>query len=225
MMPLYLLLFRVLLAAVLYAALLMGIPWEWDWLLGWVFTALTLGIGTVEMVLLNIKNPELIRERVKPGGEAKPFDKILSKVVVYFGFIYLVLAGLDRRFGWSPQLPLIVQVVACFFYSAFLSLSYWAMHVNRYFSSVVRIQADRGQTVCKDGPYRFIRHPGYSGAILSYLVMPLILSTLWVFIPVVIASGLFVLRIILEEKALIEELPGYTEYTKETRYRLIPGIW
>lgn len=224
-MPTYLLVLRFFVASVLYAALLLGIPWEWNWAMGWVFCALTLGISFFEMFILNIKNPQLIKERVKPGGQAKPFDRIISRVIIMFGVVYIVVAGLDRRFALSPQLPLVIQIAACAVYALALSFSYWAMHVNSFFSSVVRIQTDRGQTVCKEGPYRIVRHPGYAGALLSYWVMPLVLSTLWVYVPVAIVTGLLVLRIVLEEKTLRQELPGYVEFTKETKYRVIPGIW
>jgi protein-S-isoprenylcysteine O-methyltransferase Ste14 len=224
-MPTYLLILRFLVACLLYAALLLGIPCEWNWVMGWVFMFLTLGISSVEMIALNIKNPQLIRERMKPGGQAKPFDRILSKIVIIFGAVYLIVAGLDRRFSWSLQLPLVIQIIASVVYTLGLCFSYWAMHVNSFFSSVVRIQADRGQTVCKEGPYRIVRHPGYAGALLSYWLMPLVLSTLWVYVPVVIVTGLMILRIVLEEKTLKEELPGYVQYTKETKYRIIPGIW
>lgn len=193
--------------------------------MGWIFLILTLGIGSVEMLVLNIKNPQLIRERMKPGGQAKPFDRILSRIIIIFGAVYLVVAGLDRRFAWSPQLPFVIQLVAFVAYALSLSFSYWAMHVNSFFSSVVRIQSDRGHTVCREGPYRIVRHPGYAGALLSYWLMPLVLSTLWVYVPVVVVTGLLALRIVLEEKTLREELPGYVQYTKETRYRVIPGIW
>ena len=224
-MPVALLFLKLATGLAIYSLLLLGIPWEWNWAMGWVFLILTFGITGVEMYVLNVKNPELIRERVKPAGQPKPFDKILSKIIVYGSFTFLVVAGLDRRFGWSPQLPFVVQIVASFFYAGFLFFSNWAMHTNNFFSSVVRIQADRGQTVCKEGPYRIVRHPGYAGVLLSYWMMPLVLSTLWMYVPVAIVTGLLVTRIVLEEKTLKEELPGYEQYTKETKYRVIPGVW
>lgn len=224
-MPVALLLLKLATGLAIYTLLLLGIPWEWNWVMGWVFIVLTFGVTGAEMFVLNAKNPELIRERVKPAEQPKPFDKILSKIIVYGSFTFLVVAGLDRRFAWSLQLPLVVQIVASVLYTGFLVFSYWAMHTNKFFSSVVRIQADRGQTVCKEGPYRIVRHPGYAGALLSYWMMPLVLSTLWMYVPVVIATGFLALRIVLEEKMLREELPGYEQYTKETKYRVIPGVW
>lgn len=224
-MPVWMLFARFVIGLAIYTLLLLGIPWEWNWAMGWVFLILTFGITGVEMYILNLKNPELIRERVKPAGQPKPFDRILSKVVVYGSLTFLVVAGLDRRFGWSLQLPLVAQIVASILYAGFLFFSNWAMQTNRFFSSVVRIQSDRGQTVCKEGPYRVVRHPGYAGAMFSCWLMPLILSTLWMYVPVVIVTGLLVIRILLEEKTLREELPGYVQYTKETKYRVIPGVW
>lgn len=224
-MPVWMLFARFVIGLAVYTLLLLGIPWEWNWVMGWVFLILTFGITGVEMYILNVKNPELIRERVKPAGQPKPFDRILSKVIVYGSLTFLVVAGLDRKFGWSLQLPLVVQIVATILYAGFLFFSNWAMQTNRFFSSVVRIQSDRGQTVCEEGPYRIVRHPGYAGAMFSYWLMPLILSTLWMYVPVAIVTGLLVTRIVLEEKTLKEELPGYEQYTRETKYRVIPGVW
>lgn len=224
-MPVWTLFVKFVIGLFVYTFLLFGIPWEWNWTMGWVFIILTFGIYSIEMLVLNMKNPELVRERVKPAGQPKSFDKILSKAIAYGSFIFLVVAGLDRRFAWSSQLSLVVQVSASVLYAGFLVFSNWAMHTNRFFSSVVRIQSDRGQTVCKEGPYRIVRHPGYSGAVFAYWMMPFMLSTLWLCVPVFVVTALIVVRIVLEEKVLKDELPGYVQYTKETKYRIIPGIW
>jgi protein-S-isoprenylcysteine O-methyltransferase Ste14 len=106
-----------------------------------------------------------------------------------------------------------------------LALFSWAMFSNTFFSSAVRIQQERGHAVCNTGPYRFVRHPGYVGAILQSLVMPLMLNSLWAFIPAGLAVLLMVVRTALEDKTLQEELQGYTEYAHRVRYRLLPGVW
>jgi protein-S-isoprenylcysteine O-methyltransferase Ste14 len=90
---------------------------------------------------------------------------------------------------------------------------------------VVRIQEDRDHTVCDTGPYRLIRHPGYAGGILFYLITPIVLNAMWAFIPMGISVAAIVIRTALEDKALQNELEGYQEYTWKTRYRLVPGIW
>ena len=96
---------------------------------------------------------------------------------------------------------------------------------NRFFSAIVRIQTDRGHTVITDGPYRFVRHPGYAGGLIWYVMTPLILGTLWAYVPTLFVIALTVLRTSLEDKTLQAELPGYQEYTRQTRYRLVLGIW
>jgi protein-S-isoprenylcysteine O-methyltransferase Ste14 len=99
------------------------------------------------------------------------------------------------------------------------------MLANRFFSAVVRIQTDRGHVVVSDGPYRVMRHPGYAGGMLSYLASPLLLSSLWMFIPAVLTVAAMVARTALEDRTLRAELPGYADYARRVRYRLLPGLW
>jgi len=99
------------------------------------------------------------------------------------------------------------------------------MITNVYFSTVVRIQSDRGHTVCRSGPYRFVRHPGYAGAILQSLGIPFLLGTFWALIPGLIAAALMVIRTALEDRLLQAELPGYLDFVRDVRYRLMPGVW
>ena len=97
------------------------------------------------------------------------------------------------------------------------------MWVNRFYSSVVRIQT--GQEVVQDGPYRFVRHPGYVGGILMAISSSLIFGSLWALIPAGIVVILLIIRTHLEDITLQKELQGYIDYTKKIRYRLLPGIW
>lgn len=122
-------------------------------------------------------------------------------------------------------MPLWLYLIALTITVAAYVLGIWALIENRFFSAVVRIQTDRGQTVVETGPYHFIRHPGYAAAALISLMFPIMVGSWWSYIPVgfVIAGG--AIRTSLEDKTLIAELPGYLEYTQITRYRLIPGIW
>jgi protein-S-isoprenylcysteine O-methyltransferase Ste14 len=99
------------------------------------------------------------------------------------------------------------------------------MIANAYFSTAVRIQSDRGQTVCRSGRYRFVRHPGYVGFTLQSLGTPLLLGSLWALIPGLMAAVLMVVRTSFEDPMLQAELPGYREYTQQVRYRLVPGVW
>ena len=143
-----------------------------------------------------------------------------------FFFAILIVSVLDGgRFRWEPRVSTLIVVVAALVYIIGQIIVLWAKKVNRFFSSVVRIQKDRGQTVCKDGPYRFVRHPGYLGGLLFTIATPLVLGSWWGLIPVAITLVLVFIRTYLEDKTLQSELEGYTDYSNETRYRLLPGIW
>jgi len=101
----------------------------------------------------------------------------------------------------------------------------WAMRSNRFFSSVVRIQKDRGHTVVTAGPYGFIRHPGYTGIAAFTLATPLILNSRWAFVPAIATAAMSVLRTLLEDRTLHNELDGYADYARRVKYRLVPAIW
>ena len=105
------------------------------------------------------------------------------------------------------------------------ALFLWAMASNAFFAEGVRIQEERGHTVATGGPYRYVRHPGYVGAIVAQLATPLLLESPWAVIPSAGSAGLYVLRTCLEDRTLVEELPGYREYARRVRCRLLPGVW
>ena len=137
----------------------------------------------------------------------------------------IIIAGLDYRFGWSAPIPLAISLAALLVGLLGFAFSTWALVENRFFSAVVRIQTDRGHSVCSTGPYRFVRHPGYAGGILFYLMTPLILSSWWAFIPALLTTIFTIIRTHLEDKTLQAELDGYEAYARQTRYRLLPGVW
>jgi protein-S-isoprenylcysteine O-methyltransferase Ste14 len=135
------------------------------------------------------------------------------------------VAGLDHRYDWSPEFSLWLVVNGFILISLGYVFAAWALAENRFFSSVVRIQTDRGHVVCDSGPYRFVRHPGYAGNILALFGIVLALSSLWTLIPAAVALIIAVIRTVLEDQTLQEELPGYRDYARRVRYRLIPGIY
>jgi protein-S-isoprenylcysteine O-methyltransferase Ste14 len=173
-------------------------------------------------------NPEIAQERSQAGKKenVKPWDKILMPITaIYLPLISWVVAGLDKRFEWSPDLPDYIQVIALFVIILGSSIGTWAMITNRFFSSYVRIQTDRGHQVVNTGPYRFVRHPGYAGGLISWLAAPVFFSSCWIIIPTILAIIGSILRTALEDRTLLDELPGYEEFAQRTRYRLVPGIW
>jgi protein-S-isoprenylcysteine O-methyltransferase Ste14 len=118
-----------------------------------------------------------------------------------------------------------VKIAALALILAGYALSSWALVENRFFSGMVRLQTDRGQRVVSSGPYRWMRHPGYAGALLVYLVTPLFLDSALVYLPTLLVIGLYVLRTSMEDGFLQGNLEGYRDYAGQVRYRLLPGIW
>jgi len=207
------------------AVLLFLSVWKWDWWNAWAYLGEYLAFLVFNVFVLLPHHKDLVEERSRIGEGTKGWDRVIGGIGAFGGLIILILAGLDERFGWAGSIPLWVQFAAF----ALLGLSYplftWAMVSNKFFSTIVRIQKERGHTVQTGGPYRFVRHPGYASLLVSYLSLPIALGSLWAVIPaVVLVSNLFV-RTVLEDRTLENELDGYKEYTVRVRYRLIPGIW
>jgi protein-S-isoprenylcysteine O-methyltransferase Ste14 len=197
--------------------------------LAWIWAWVYLGISLVSMIvngtILLRSSPETIAER----GQAKfihRWDKIIA--VLYSLFLFLLVplvAALDIRFAWTGGLDNTWHIVGASGVAAGFALGGWAMIVNAYFSTAVRVQKDRGQTVCRNGPYRFVRHPGYVGFILQAIATPILLGSVWGLFPGLAASVTLIIRTSLEDRTLQRELAGYEEYALEVRYRLLPGIW
>ena len=207
----------LILAAILFLA--SGRPgWTWAWLY--------LGVGLGLLALNTLILPrELIAERGQPKGDAKRWDKVLTTLNILPALGMPLVAGLDERFGWSPELALAIHLSALILWALGQGLFSWAMVSNKFFSTVVRLQMERGHSVATGGPYRCVRHPGYTGYILSNSATPLVLGSLWALIPAALSAVLLVMRTAREDRTLRDELPGYDAYTQETRYRLLPGIW
>jgi protein-S-isoprenylcysteine O-methyltransferase Ste14 len=209
-----------LLAAVLFLA-----AGRLDWLWAWVLLGIYLVGVAINAVFMLRNNLETIAERGRPR-EMKDWDKVVGGLWSLAQFLVLPLvAGLDVRFGWTRELSAAWQIAGAVVFAVGLGLFGWAMVTNAYFSTAVRIQSDRGQTVCRTGPYRFVRHPGYVGTIVQSLGIPLLLGSLWALIPGVTAAALMIVRTALEDRTLRAELPGYRDFVQEVRYRLVPGIW
>lgn len=172
-------------------------------------------------------NPELLIARLTLRREgSKTWDEVLMRVANLTGMLLIpAVAGLDvGRYGWSGlDLIYVVPGFALFVLGAVLIT--WAMIVNRYFESTVRIQEDRDHEVVSTGPYGFVRHPGYLSGILWMSSIPLIIGSLYTLIPVMIYGAMIVLRTHLEDRTLRDELPGYSEYAERVKYRLVPWIW
>lgn len=192
---------------------------------GWVFCGVFFGILTITLIAFSGKK-ELIQERIKPGPGVKWWDKIFFPLAQIIMVFILAVSSLDRaRFKLSPQLPIFVYIICITMMLASYFFIMWAMWTNNFFSSRVRIQSDRGQYVVQEGPYSFVRHPGYLGTIFWIPTLALVLGSLWGLIPAGLGIAAMILRTYLEDKMLQKELPGYSDYAKKVRFRLIPSIW
>jgi protein-S-isoprenylcysteine O-methyltransferase Ste14 len=192
---------------------------------GWVFNGLNIFFLLVTSIVLRDRR-DLIKERLKPGEGTKKWDKVYTLVSTPLYFAMFLLSVLDAaRFSWTPEVPFIVIVVGAVMFSIGQLMILWAKKANNFFSSVVRIQTDRNQTVCTDGPYRFVRHPGYLGGLIMTLATPLLLGSYGGLLFVVPAMIPVFWRTSLEDKMLQAELPGYQDYSRRVRFRLLPHAW
>ena len=198
------------------------------WWQGWLFSVLFLVIGIGSRILAEKKHPGLMAERSKFGKDqnVKPWDKVLAPLMaISISFPLFIIAGLDYRFGWSPGFPIWLNILGFIIIIIGYAFASWAIIENRFFSTMTRIQMDRGHKVCDSGPYRLVRHPGYAGNILALPGIVMALGTVWTIIPVIVALIITAIRTMLEDKTLKEELPGYREYVDRVHYRLIPGVF
>jgi protein-S-isoprenylcysteine O-methyltransferase Ste14 len=216
-------LIQVVVQLLILVALLFISAGRLDWGWAWAYLGVSVGILAVNALVMP---PELIAERGQVGKEdIKSWDRVVTTISILPALGAPIVAGLDERLGWSPQLALAIHLIGLAFLVLGQGLFTWSMVSNKFFSTSVRIQMDRDHTVAVGGPYRYVRHPGYVGFIVSALAMPLALGSLWALIPAAMTLCLFVIRTALEDKTLQEELDGYREYAAQVRYRLLPGVW
>ena len=219
--------FLMVLVIIVVPFLPLLISWRWNWWAAWVYAIINILGFIVSRLFAARRNPDLIKERARSiqHKDAISWDKLLSPLVGLGGGMIPLVVGLDAKFGWSPAIGFEVNLVALLLLVTGFTISAYALIENRFFSGVVRIQTERGHHLVSGGPYRWIRHPGYAGALLAYLATPLFLDSVWAFLPALCLTIVLVIRTALEDNYLKEELAGYREYTQEVRYRLLPGIW
>lgn len=195
------------------------------WRNGWMFMAvISAAVASVTFGLFRA-SPELMRERRTAAKAAKPWDRALVPVMTWLPVVAVIVAGLGKRHGWASPFPEWSAWVAFGAMALGSALAYWGMKANPFFSSYVRIQADRGHQVVASGPYAYLRHPGYAGAILFTLGTPILLNSMPAFLLDVITALVIVLRTFLEDRTLRQELPGYPQYAQTVRYRMQPLVW
>jgi protein-S-isoprenylcysteine O-methyltransferase Ste14 len=218
-------LIQVFSSLILFGAVLFLAAGRLDWWPGWVYLGISLMTMLINMLVMWRKNIDLINERGRMAENQKGWDKVLMIFYLPLTFSVLLVGGLDNgRYGWSDVPPFLMVLGGVLIALTYLVIT-WTMQVNAFLSTVVRIQEERGHQVVTNGPYRAVRHPMYISMIVQWLSTALLLGSWWALIPAGIIGVIFIIRTALEDRMLQEELPGYREYTRQTRFRLVPGIW
>ncbi len=208
-------------------ALIFGSAGTWRWPEAWIFFGLYLTSLATVFRWLKKNDPGLFKERTSRRGKknVKTWDKIILRVYTALLVVLIVATGLDAvRYRWT-RVPLALKFFAFLGFVPAGMIMFWAMRENTFLSETVRIQQERGHRVCTTGPYHFVRHPMYLGIILFYSCLPLALGSFYGLIPAGLIIMLFILRTHLEDRTLRKELPGYEEYAKQVRYKLLPSVW
>jgi len=214
----------IIVELLLFGVCLFGAAGSLSWPMAWAVLVIYSLAKAAALVFLD---PELIRERVAPGPGVDSGDVLLATLgclALYPGTF--IVAGLDAiRIG--PALPMsqYVQMTALLVFAFGYGFAYWAVYSNPFFATFVRVQEDRGHSVVSSGPYKFVRHPGYAGAIIAHLALPFALGSIWALLPSVLGTLLFVARTAREDRTLRDGLAGYREYQSKVRWRLVPGVW
>ncbi len=195
-----------------------------DYWQAWVFIGLFAVLSVISTVYLGVKNPEVLRRRMRQGpvAETRPVQKMVAAGVYVMFTALLVVSALDRRFGWS-HVPAAVSLSGDVLVAVGLGITMLVVAQNSYAASTITVE--EGQTVVSTGLYGLVRHPMYSGALIMLVGIPLALGSYWGLLVLIPAPMVLLLRILDEERVLAEELDGYREYAHTVRYRLMPYVW
>jgi protein-S-isoprenylcysteine O-methyltransferase Ste14 len=204
--------------------LLFGAAGRLDWPMAWAYLVI-LTVSTIALLVYGDREMLLVRANKEKG--AKTWDPFLANVsFILFWPGSCVVAGLDYgRLHFSPSIPIPVRLIALLAFAFGLAFAVWAMLANKFFVKFVKIQTDREHIVITTGPYAYVRHPGYAGSLLAFIALPVALGSLLALLPASAGLSLWVVRTYLEDRTLLKELDGYSQYASRVRWRLIPGIW
>lgn len=193
---------------------------------GWLYYLLAVALSLAGNLILFFRSPELLNERGRAGENTESWDKVLLLLLFATNLIVLPLvAGLDSgRFQWSA-LPKFYSCTGVFIQVFASLIVLWAALENPFFEGTMRLQKERRQYAVSGGPYAYIRHPGYLGMSLNTLPLPFIVGSRAALLPAFLAIIIIIIRTALEDRLLLEHLPGYRDYARKVRYRLFPPIW
>lgn len=220
-------LLQIVITYLVFGALLFGGAGTLHWPAAWRFLAAMVMVSLVGTFWLIRRDPELVRERLRPPlqKEQGTADRIFVGALLLTMLAWLAVIGLDMRFDWSPPLPLWARELGLLLWLGGLWLGFRVLAENSFAAPVVKIQAERRQHVIASGPYGYVRHPMYTGAMLFFFGVPLLLDSWWGLAGAVVMTLLFCARTFIEEEALVKGLPGYVQYREAVRYRLVPYLW
>ena len=207
-------------------ALLFACAGTLHWPSAWVFLATCALLGPLCGWWLYRVDPALLAERLRPvlQKDQPAADKAFMIVFVIAMLAWLAAMGLDRR-TQSSDMPVAFQALGLVLFVLSTLFILWVFRENSFAAPVVKLQAERAQRVVSTGPYAHVRHPMYSGMILFFAGVPLLLGSWWGLVMAPVIVVLFAVRIGIEERTLREGLPGYSDYMTRVRYRLLPGVW
>ena len=225
MSPIFLRILQLIALVFIQAVLLFVSAGTLGWPAGWWYIGLYVLMLAAASFIMIPNRREVIEERSKGAQGGKRWDHWLTQLMIIPTLGLLVLAGLDQRWSWTPPLPLWARLSGGLLFLLGYALVLWAMYVNKFFSQVVRIQAERGHVAVTTGPYRIVRHPGYLGITISLLGAVFLLDSPYGLVCFLLYLVLIILRTALEDRTLLAELPGYPEFAARTKFRLIPGLW
>ena len=210
--------------ALIMGALIFGAAgglWFWQ---GWTFLAVYFAASALVTQDLIANEPALLERRLKggPRHETEPAQRLIMALMIP-GFIALVVVpGLDHRFGWS-QAPAIVGLAGDALVAAGFYVCYRVFKANPFASATIGVV--EGQTLVSTGPYAIVRHPMYAGALVYLLGAPLALGSYWGVAALALMLPILIWRLVDEERVLEQRLPGYSDYKRKVRYRLLPGVY
>jgi protein-S-isoprenylcysteine O-methyltransferase Ste14 len=193
---------------------------SWNW--AWLFIVTGIFILVINYIVLP---REVIEERGREKKNVKKWDKVLMSINIIPILGIYILSGLDDRFSWSPDLHYSIHLIGLVGVFLGSMLFTWSMVSNKFFSTMVRIQSEQGHSIAAEGPYKYVRHPGYVGFALMAIATPVALGSFYALSMSFLVMIIFIVRTALEDKTLLRELEGYEEYSKKVKYRLIPFIW
>ena len=207
-------------------ALLFASAGTLHWPAAWVFLVTSAILGPACGLWLAKTDPALLAERMRPTFQADQpaADKKFMLTFAVVALIWLVAIGLDRR-AQASHVPLVLQALGLAMYLLSNAFIMWVFREKSFAAPVVKVQAARHHHVISSGPYAFVRHPMYSGIMLFFVGVPLLLGSWWGVAIAPAFAVLFAVRARIEERALVEGLPDYADYAERVRYRLVPGLW